>query len=81
VHFLHLGAAFGLLPFWDLERVVAMPRDRHDLEHMFPITDEPSAHLMLRKALCLLQAGAIDTSEAAAVFRKASEAVYRPELV
>jgi hypothetical protein len=46
---------------------------------MFPINDEPSAHLMLVKALCLLQCGSIDITEAAAVFRKASETVYRPE--
>jgi len=46
---------------------------------MFPINDEPSARLMLLKALYLLQAGSIDTAEAAAVFRKASEVIYRPD--
>jgi len=46
---------------------------------MFPINDEPSARLMLVKALYLLQAGSIDTAEAAAVFRKASEVIYRPD--
>jgi hypothetical protein len=56
-----------------------MPKNPHDLEVMFPINDEPSAHLMLVKALCLLQCGSIEITEAAAVFRKASEAVYRPQ--
>jgi hypothetical protein len=55
-----------------------MPRNAHDLNNIFPISDEPSAHLMLTKALYLLQCGSIDTTEAAAVFRKASEVVYRP---
>jgi hypothetical protein len=57
-----------------------MPKNPHSLEVMFPISDEPSAYLMLVKALCLLQCGSIDITEAAAVFRKASETVYRPEL-
>lgn len=48
-------------------------------ELMFPINDEPSARLMLLKALYLLQAGSIDTVAAAAVFRKASEIVYRED--
>jgi hypothetical protein len=51
----------------------------HTAELMFPINDEPSARLMLLKALYLLQAGSIDTAEAAAVFRKASEVIYRPD--
>jgi hypothetical protein len=33
----------------------------HTAELMFPINDEPSARLMLLKALYLLQAGSIDT--------------------
>jgi hypothetical protein len=56
-----------------------MPDNLHDLELIFPIYDEPSAHLMLLKAICLLQAGEISATEAAAVFRRASEVVYRPE--
>jgi hypothetical protein len=51
--------------------------ERSDI--MFPINDEPSAHLMLEKAPGLLQSGSIEIAEAAAVFRKASEAIYRRE--
>jgi hypothetical protein len=74
-----LGAAFGLLPVPEAVGVAQMLKNPHYLEVMFPITDEPSAHLMLVKALCLLQSGSIDITEAAAVFRRASEIVYRPE--
>ena len=51
-------------------------RNGLDFDLIFPIKDETSARLMLAKALGLLQAGEITLSEAAAVFRRASEAAY-----
>jgi hypothetical protein len=56
-----------------------MPQEMRALELNFPINDEPSARLMLLKALNLLQTGEIDVTEAATVFRRASEVAYRPE--
>jgi hypothetical protein len=56
-----------------------MRPDLCDLELILPINDGPSANLMLAKALCLLHAGEIDARQAAQVFRRASEVLYRKE--
>jgi hypothetical protein len=56
-----------------------MRADLCDLELILPINDGASANLMLAKALCLLHAGEIDVRQAAQVFRRASEVLYRNE--
>jgi hypothetical protein len=57
-----------------------MPRNAYDLNAICPIRREPSAHMMLTNALYLLQAGSIESKDAAAVFRRASEIIYRQEM-
>jgi hypothetical protein len=57
-----------------------MRADLCDLELIFPVNDRPSANLMLAKATCLLYAGEIDVRQAAQVFRRATEVLYRKDL-
>jgi hypothetical protein len=46
---------------------------------IFPIYDEPSAHLALLKAECLLSAHIIDARDAAKVFERAAVLLYAAE--
>jgi hypothetical protein len=56
-----------------------MRADLFDLELIFPVNDRPSANLMLAKGYMPIICRRDDVRQAAQVFRRATEVLYRKD--